>query len=92
MKLHDKPIKGFTDEAIAYMQAYGWPGNVRELENEVQRMLVLADGDSLGKELLSAPICASGLRGGEYCVRVLSPVAASRRGLRGWRRISYRKC
>ena len=64
VKLHDKPIKGFTDEAIAYMQAYGWPGNVRELENEVQRMLVLADGDSLGKELLSAPICASGLRGG----------------------------
>ena len=64
VKLHGKPIKGFTDEAIAYMQAYVWPGNVRELENEVQRMLVLADGDSLGKELLSAPICASGLRGG----------------------------
>ncbi len=65
VKLHGKPVKGFTDEAIAYMQAYGWPGNVRELENEVQRMLVLADGESLGKELLSAPIRASGSRGGE---------------------------
>lgn len=28
-------------------------------------MLVLADGESLGKELLSAPIRASGSRGGE---------------------------
>ncbi len=65
VKLHGKPVKGFTDEAIAFMQDYGWPGNVRELENEVQRMLVLADGEYLGKELLSAPICASGQSGGE---------------------------
>ncbi len=65
VKLHGKPAKGFTDEAMACMQAYGWPGNVRELENEVQRMLVLADGEYLGKELLSGPVCASGLRGGE---------------------------
>ena len=49
----DKPMLGFTDEALACMQAYCWPGNVRELQNEVRRMLVLADGDYLSADLLS---------------------------------------
>ncbi len=48
-----KPAEGFTDEAIACMQAYHWPGNVRELKNEIQHMLVMADGPLLGAELLS---------------------------------------
>ncbi|WP_428036363.1 sigma-54 interaction domain-containing protein, partial [Amphritea sp.] len=49
----DKPVKGFTGEALACMQSYCWPGNVRELQNEVRRMLVLSDGDYLGADLLS---------------------------------------
>lgn len=49
----DKPMNGFTDEALVCMQSYCWPGNVRELQNEVRRMLVLADGDHLGADLLS---------------------------------------
>ncbi|MBU2966410.1 sigma-54 dependent transcriptional regulator [Amphritea sp. 2_MG-2023] len=49
----DKPVKGFTDEALACMESYCWPGNVRELQNEVRRMLVLADDDYLGADLLS---------------------------------------
>ena len=48
-----KPVQGFTDSALACMQAYHWPGNVRELENEVRRMLVMAKEDQLGAELLS---------------------------------------
>jgi two-component system response regulator HupR/HoxA len=46
-------IKGFTDEALACIGAYRWPGNVRELQNEILRMLALADGPWLGAELLS---------------------------------------
>jgi len=47
-----KKVTGFTNEAIACMQAYQWPGNVRELQNEIKRMLVMADGDYLGADLL----------------------------------------
>ncbi|MFY0678522.1 MAG: sigma-54-dependent Fis family transcriptional regulator [Neptuniibacter sp.] len=49
----DKPVKGFTEEALACMRKYYWPGNVRELQNEIRRMLVLAEGEWLTADLLS---------------------------------------
>ncbi len=49
----DKKVSGFSDEALACMQAYHWPGNVRELQNEVRHMLVMGAGDVLGAELLA---------------------------------------
>ena len=48
-----KKVKGFSDEALACMQAYHWPGNVRELQNEVRHMLVMGVDDVLGAELLT---------------------------------------
>jgi len=51
-----KKVKGFSDEALACLQAYHWPGNVRELQNEIKRMLVMATGDYLGAELLSPQV------------------------------------
>ncbi|MBD3618993.1 MAG: sigma-54-dependent Fis family transcriptional regulator [Chromatiales bacterium] len=48
-----KKARGFTDEAIDCLCAYDWPGNVRELQNEIKRMLVLAQEDYLGAELIS---------------------------------------
>ena len=43
-----------SDEALGLMQTYSWPGNVRELQNELQRMLVMANGSAtLGADLLS---------------------------------------
>ncbi|MDQ6977083.1 MAG: sigma 54-interacting transcriptional regulator, partial [Ghiorsea sp.] len=51
-----KKVKGFTDEALACMQAYHWPGNVRELQNEIKRMLVMVQDDYLGAELLSPQV------------------------------------
>jgi len=56
MKELGKKVKGFSDEALACMQAYHWPGNVRELQNEIKRMLVMATGDYLGAELLSSQV------------------------------------
>ncbi|MFG1379482.1 sigma-54-dependent transcriptional regulator [Xanthobacter autotrophicus] len=50
---HGKRVKGFTEEALSCMRAYDWPGNVRELQNEVTRMLVLAERDMLSADLLS---------------------------------------
>jgi len=48
-----KPSSGFSPEAQAAMAAYRWPGNVRELQNEILRMLALADTPKLGADLLS---------------------------------------
>ncbi|MEZ5537518.1 MAG: sigma-54 dependent transcriptional regulator [Thiolinea sp.] len=51
-----KKVSGFSREAINCLQAYHWPGNVRELQNEIKRMLVLAQQDTLGAELMSAKV------------------------------------
>ena len=48
-----KRVQGFTPQALDCICAYRWPGNVRELQNEVLRMLALADDEWLGAELLS---------------------------------------
>jgi two-component system response regulator AtoC len=36
----DKPVEGFSDEALTALSAYDWPGNVRELRNAVERSLL----------------------------------------------------
>jgi two-component system response regulator HydG len=43
-----KAIRGVNSEAMSVLIAHRWPGNVRELENVVQRMIVVAKGDTLG--------------------------------------------
>jgi DNA-binding NtrC family response regulator len=40
----DKPVEGFSDEAMTALCAYDWPGNVRELRNAVERSLLSARG------------------------------------------------
>ncbi|PDT90866.1 sigma-54-dependent Fis family transcriptional regulator [Bradyrhizobium sp. Y36] len=37
----------FAPSALEAFARYHWPGNVRELQNEIQRMVVLADADEL---------------------------------------------
>jgi two-component system, NtrC family, response regulator len=37
------PVRGFTPDALAAIEAWGWPGNVRELENRVKRAVIMAD-------------------------------------------------
>lgn len=36
--------RGFSEDAIAAMEAYAWPGNVRELENKIKTACIMADG------------------------------------------------
>jgi two-component system response regulator HydG len=40
-----KPVRGFTPEALAALEAYAWPGNVRELEHAIERAVVLSRGE-----------------------------------------------
>lgn len=42
-ELERKVFAGFTDRALARLQAYDWPGNVRELRNVVERSVYRMD-------------------------------------------------
>jgi DNA-binding NtrC family response regulator len=44
---NEKPMEGFTPEALEFIQQYRWPGNVRELKNAVERALILARGKTI---------------------------------------------
>ena len=41
---HGRPKRGFSEGAVAALEAYSWPGNVRELENKVKTAVIMADG------------------------------------------------
>jgi two-component system, NtrC family, response regulator HupR/HoxA len=50
-------ILGIAPGIIDILKAYQWPGNVRELENEIQRMVALAEnGQYLNEEHLSSTL------------------------------------
>ena len=49
---NDKPLYRFSSEALKILVDYPWPGNVRELENVVERAVVLAHDEVLGRDLL----------------------------------------
>jgi len=40
------PARKIGDGAMAALQAHDWPGNVRQLRNNVERLLILAGGES----------------------------------------------
>ncbi len=40
------PHRQIGEDALAALQAYDWPGNVRELRNVVERLLIMAPGDT----------------------------------------------
>jgi len=58
-----KPTPRFSDEAVQVLRGHYWPGNVRELENEVQSLLVMADGDVIEAPDLPAIMRFSARRG-----------------------------
>ncbi|MFO0615848.1 MAG: sigma-54 dependent transcriptional regulator [Polyangiaceae bacterium] len=49
-------IDGFSEEALAALNAYGWPGNVRELENAIERAVVLCDSPRIEVRHLPATV------------------------------------
>lgn len=62
------PPRDLSKEAIAALQSYSWPGNVRELRNIIERLLIMAPGESsepIGVSILPREISG----GGEESVR-----------------------
>src|SRR5688572_6476689 len=55
----NKPVSGFTPEAMALLDSYSWPGNVRQLENTIFRAVVLCDTDAL--DVIDFPQIASAM-------------------------------
>jgi DNA-binding NtrC family response regulator len=51
-----KPECRFSPDALKLLLDAPWPGNVRELENVVERAVVLASGNLLGRDLLPEAI------------------------------------
>ncbi len=43
-KKQRRAINGFSEDAVAAIEAYAWPGNVRELENKIKGAVIMADG------------------------------------------------
>ncbi len=41
---YQRPLTGFTPEAMRALLEYRWPGNVRELEHAIERAVLLAEG------------------------------------------------
>lgn len=45
-----QPLPKLMPDAEAKLRAHPWPGNVRELDNQMQRALILCDGQSIHAE------------------------------------------
>jgi len=42
-----RPVPEISDRVLEIFRGYAWPGNLRELENVVQRLVVMAESDTI---------------------------------------------
>jgi len=49
----NRNISGFKQDAIERLTAFEWPGNVRQLQNEIQRAVLLCEGNEVAAADLS---------------------------------------
>lgn len=71
-----KQIRGFSEDALRFLQEYDFPGNVRELENLLERAVMLTKGE------LILPDALTSLRGkpaGQTSIPIVSPVFSTSR-------------
>ena len=50
-----KAFEGFTDDAMAKLEAYSWPGNIRQLQHAVERAVIFAPRGMLDVALFDLP-------------------------------------
>jgi len=59
-KSMNKPVGGFSEEAMQVLLNYHWPGNVRELRNVIERAMVITKEEIIKAAELSLPFHADG--------------------------------
>jgi DNA-binding NtrC family response regulator len=52
-------ISGFSDTASEALRAFDWPGNVRQLQNEIQRAVLMSEGNLIEERDLSIMAAAN---------------------------------
>ncbi len=57
---NNRNVEGFSEAAMAALQAYRWPGNVRELQNIIERGVLLGKGQTVGLEDLPPVLVQNG--------------------------------
>jgi DNA-binding NtrC family response regulator len=50
----DKEIPSVDIEAMEMLQNYHWPGNIRELEHIIERLTIIAEGDTINSVQISS--------------------------------------
>lgn len=53
------PKRAIAADALAVLQSHDWPGNIRQLRNNIERLLILAEGDpstEITSELLPSDV------------------------------------
>ena len=43
----NRELRGFSSEAVERLTGFNWPGNVRQLQNEIQRAVLLSEGQEI---------------------------------------------
>jgi two-component system response regulator AtoC len=57
---NNKPINGFTPDALERLMNYSWPGNVRELRTAIEHAVVLCRGEKISARDLPRQVSEGG--------------------------------
>ena len=75
------PTPDIAADAVVALQSYDWPGNVRQLRNVIERTIILAPGDRIGRidlDLLPAEVLGEESGAGGAGAMMGSPLREAR--------------
>ena len=73
-----KGFQDFTPEVELIFRKYAWPGNVRQLQNVIRNIVVLHDGDHVGRTHLPPPLDGALSEGDMAHIAIAAQSGASR--------------
>ncbi|WP_425229670.1 sigma-54-dependent transcriptional regulator [Sphingomonas sp.] len=89
------PTPEVAADAMVALQSYDWPGNVRQLRNVIERTIILAPGDRIGRidlDLLPAEVLGEGGSGGGAGAMMGAPLREARESFeREYLRVQIRR-